>query len=277
MKTKFQDSLLDNKRLQDRFDSLEFYTKTNTNSSVFHNLIPSTYYPSGNKNGDANSNSTGSPSSSSSTGTDRGATLSLNTSRSRTPAPIAPRPRIPMSSSSTLSSATSSSASSNGLNYGMQNSTSGLNSSSYDRSSRQSSVERSPYSNFDNYSLGNTSYGSTHRLTDFSTRSRNASPIRTGFEPTTSSSSSTSASDWSSTIGRNSSSGRLAALPPHPTSFHYDSYSLRSKREPSTERYAQLRNRREASQDRAMRPSASSSYLTNRRSSFVDHVPSKYY
>ena len=42
LKTKYQDSLLDNKRLQDRIDSLEFYSKTNTNSAAFHNLNAAT-------------------------------------------------------------------------------------------------------------------------------------------------------------------------------------------------------------------------------------------
>ena len=283
--------------MQDRFDSLEFYAKTNTNSSVFHNLIPSTYYPSGNKNGgDTNSTSLNS-----STGAG-GSPISLNTSRSRTPAPIAPRPRLPMSSSSTLSSVTSaspsvsssSSSSANytngGINYGPSSgaSISGSSTNAYDQSyrsssrppSRQSSVERTPYSSFDNYSLGNSAaYGSTHRLSDFTTRSRNSSPIRSSYEPVSVSSPSAADQVWSS-IGRTSAAnGRsvVSGLPPHPTSFHYDSYSLRNKREPSAERFAQLRNRRDASQERAMRPSASSSFLTHRRSSFVDHVPSKYY
>ena len=231
LKTKYQDSLLDNKRLQDRFDSLEFYAKTNTNSSVFHNLIPSTYYPNGSaksSSGDDNSSN--------------GPALSLNTSRSRTPAPaLTPRPRIPVSASASLSSSSTSSTGNYSLNSSLPSGSYESSTPSYFNrsSSRQSSVERStaayPY--------------------EFTTRSRNSSPSRTFDMP-----SSLSSSDR----GRSSV---LAGLPPHPTSFHYDSYSLRNRREPSAERFAQLRNRREASQERALRPSASSSYLTNRRSS----------
>ncbi len=247
--------------MQDRFDSLEFYAKTNTNSSVFHNLIPSTYYPNGNKSSSGESNSNMN-SAGSTTSSSTGATISLNTSRSRTPAPIPPRPRIPTSSSSNLSSTNVSLSNnySNGINYGTNtNLPSGSfdssPSSNYNRSSsRQSSVER------------NMSYPA---FENFSTRSRNSSPSR--FETSTYTSDRTGAN-----LGRSSI---LSSLPPHPTSFHYDSYSLRSnaRREPSVERFAQLRNRREASQERAMRPSVSSSYLTNRRSSFVDHAGSKYY
>lgn len=38
IKSKLEDALIENKRLQDRFYSLEFYAKTNTNSNVFDNL-----------------------------------------------------------------------------------------------------------------------------------------------------------------------------------------------------------------------------------------------
>lgn len=139
--------MLENKRLSDRIDSLEFYAKTNNNSSAFHNLIPSTY---------ANSNS--------------------SSTRGRTPAPPTSRPRLG-SGSSTLSS---------GINYGSAYTTPSYDSSSY-RSisrpqSRQSSVERTTSAS-DNYnSLINSSfYGSTHRLSDIGSnnvRSRNSSPSR---------------------------------------------------------------------------------------------------
>lgn len=38
LKSKYSDSLLDYKRLQDRFDSLEFYSRSNPNSSTFHSF-----------------------------------------------------------------------------------------------------------------------------------------------------------------------------------------------------------------------------------------------
>lgn len=228
-------------------------------------MIPSTYYPNKSGSGDTstatNSNAGGSVNTTSST-------ISLNTSRSRTPAPIAPRPRIPISSSSNLSS-TNTSNYINGINYGSNLPSGSFDStpsaSQYNRSSsRQSSVERnSSYPTYENFS-------STNRLSDYSTRSRNSSPSRS-FETSSYNSDRTSSNGGRSSV--------LASLPPHPTSFHYDSYTLRNnaRREPSVERYAQLRNRREASQERAMRPSVSSSYLTHRRSSFVDQGGSKYY
>ena len=251
--------------MQDRFDSLEFYAKTNTNSSVFHNLIPSTYYPSGNKSGTGDTNSNTVSSTTGSSGNNAGATISLNTSRSRTPAPIAPRPRIPISSSSNLSSTNTLNSYTNGNTSLPSGSFDSTPSSQFNRSqSRQSSVERNlSYPTYENYS-------STNRLSDYSTRSRNSSPSRS-YETSSYNSDRMSSNGGRSTV--------LSSLPPHPTSFHYDSYTLRSnaRREPSVERYAQLRNRREASQERAMRPSVSSSYLTHRRSSFVDQGGSKYY
>ncbi|CAF1012917.1 unnamed protein product [Brachionus calyciflorus] len=208
LKTKYQDALLDNKRLSDRIDSLEFYAKTNNNSSAFHNLIPSTYT--------TNSNSTSS-------------------TRARTPAPPSSRQRL-SSTSSSLSSTNNS-----GINYGSTYTPSSSTTSYYEPSSyrsssrpasRQSSVERttSGSSNLDNYnSLVNSSfYGSTNRLSDIgstSIRSRNSSPSRF---------------DSSSIYG---STRNISTLPPHPT---YDFRNkretsterslLRNRREISQER-----------------------------------------
>lgn len=141
--------MLENKRLSDRIDSLEFYAKTNNNSSAFHNLIPSTYLNSS----------------------------SNSSTRGRTPAPPVSRPRLG-SGSSTISS-------SSGINYGSSYGPSYEPSSYRSLSrpqSRQSSVERTT-SSADNYSslINSAFYGSTHRLSDIgsnSIRSRNSSPSR---------------------------------------------------------------------------------------------------
>jgi hypothetical protein len=233
LKSKYSDSLLDYKRLQDRFDSLEFYSKTSTNSSLFHNL---------NRSSDSYT--------SSSNPIPRARTPVSSTIGSSTTLPRTTR--LPSSSSSYLNGSSS---------YGGGG---GAALSSSRQSSRQSSVERDPVP-LPSYH-GATSYGtSTYRLADLSStvRSRQSSPLRS-YES-------------SAYYG---SSRALNSLPPvdtyRPTT--YDSYS-RSRREPSSERsLASLRQRREASQERAIRPSTTSSaLLKSRRFSFVDHSPSKYY
>lgn len=223
LKTKYQDSLLDNKRLQDRIDSLEFYSKTNTNSNAFHNLN------GGSSAGTMTSNS--------------------GSSRARTPAPMN-RQRI--QSSSALSNYGT------GINYGDSSRSSGISTpsiyDSYRSSSRQGSVDRTltePSSSMGSYSSSAMSNPSTVRS------SRQSSPVRT-FEPSERSFSST--------------------LPPRPT---YDYSRVREKSMvPSSASSVQLRNRRDSSQERMMRPPSVSSLLKMRRSSFVDSANSslsKYY
>jgi hypothetical protein len=220
LKTKYQDSLLDNKRLQDRIDSLEFYSKTNTNSNAFHNLNAT----NGNSSNPGSSNS--------------------GSSRARTPAPMN-RQRI--QSSSALSNYN------NGINYGNSSSLSGISSpsiyDSYRSSSRQGSIDRT-LTEPSSYN-SNASNPSTVRS------SRQSSPVRT-FEP--------SERTFSST------------LPPRPT---YDYTRTREKSMvPSSSSSVQLRNRRDSSQERLMRPPTVSSLLKMRRSSFVDSANSslsKYY
>jgi hypothetical protein len=260
LKSKYQDALLDNKRLQDRFDSLEFYAKTNNNSSAFHNLIPSTYLI-----GSANlqNNQTNNTQNNITTNT------GYNSTRGRTPAPIAPRQKIATTTS----------------NYNSTNNaynTTTTPNSYYDSpfksssrpTSRQSSVERSVYpsslANENFSSLINSTYsGSSHRLNDFGNstiRSRNSSPSRNyDLNDRLSSISNNYSSNWGSI--RN-----LTSLPPHPS---YESYTSRSRREPSTER--SLRAKREVSQDRSLRSNPSSSLLKSRRSSFVDNPLAKYF
>jgi hypothetical protein len=220
--------LLESKRLQDRIDSLEFYAKTNTNSSVFHNLTPSY----------SNSSST----------SQNGSSLS---SRARTPAPIAPRPRI-ASSGSGLSSLPPSystpSTSTTPTSYYSPMSAS----SYYDRlsaasrpTSRQSSIERT---------FGDPPSTPSFRLSDLAAniRSRNSSPVRSLYE-------SGLPDRWST------SSSASSAKPP---SSPYESAYNRLKQ-------------REASVEKSLygnRPTASSSLLKFRRSSFVDnHHGPKYY
>jgi hypothetical protein len=116
LKTKYQESLLDNKRLQDRIDSLEFYSKNSFNSSAFHNLTPTSH-------------------------------LVANATRARTPAPLPPRSST--SRPSTASSTNSSSSYTNG-NTNSNSSNGGGSQSYYDplyrpSSSRQSSVDRTFY------------------------------------------------------------------------------------------------------------------------------------
>lgn len=158
LKTKYQDSLLDNKRLQDRIDSLEFYSKTNTNSNAFHNL-----------------NGTNGGSSASTM------TSNSGSSRARTPAPMN-RQRI--QSSSALSNYGT------GINYGDSSRSSGISTpsiyDSYRSSSRQGSVDRTltEPSSMSSYSSSAMSNPSTVRS------SRQSSPVRT-FEPSERSFSST--------------------------------------------------------------------------------------
>lgn len=198
--------MLDSKRLQDRIDSLEFYAKTNTNSSVFHS-IPSSY----------------SSSSQSSSNSGQNGSSSLS-SRARTPAPVPQRPRIPATSISSALTASLTTSSP----YSTSTTASSTTPSYYDRlsssrpGSRQSSVERSLDSSSSFYNPG-------PRFSDISSppsiRSRNSSPSRSLYD--------SSGDRWSSsTLTRN-----LTSLPPVSSSL-YDSYSSRFKREPSSDRFS---------------------------------------
>ncbi len=329
MKTKYQDTLLDNKRLQDRIDSLEFYAKTNTNSSVFHNLAPTTSVSSSLSGVGSNS-------------------ASSMSSRARTPAPTASRQRLPSSSTTysgngginygTTSAATSPSAATGSNSASNSNPLSPTTNSSFTyfdnyrpasrTGSRQSSVERSFENNNSNnnntsslYGGGTSSFNLNSSTSGSAMRSRNTSPSRaydtsandrwlamttaalasvtaassSADKPTRTSYDSTS-SGYStdrptrSTYDTYSSSGNsapttdrwssntrnLTSLPPI-----YDSYSRLRAREPSTDiTNIQLRQRRDTSQERSIRPSTSSSLLKFRRSSFVESPnlsTSKYY
>jgi hypothetical protein len=267
LKTKYQESLLDNKRLQDRIDSLEFYSRNSLNSSAFHQLtLPST---------------TGS-----STPTNSG---SGSSTRARTPAPIVPRSnRLPSSSHLTSSAMSggggSSSASGGGGGY---STISGIIPSSvYDKfeakyeaslrasPSRHSSVERllSAYVTTPLESSSSSTYGGGGRDSDYnsSLRSRNSSPVRSYAD-----------------------SSYYSRPPINPS---YDSSSsYRSRREPSVEfNYVPPRNRRENSLERYSgagsgtsrssgigSSSSSSSGIFNkgRRSSYTNSIPPlpKYY
>jgi len=245
LKTKYQDSLLDNKRLQDRIDSLEFYTKNHSNSSAFHNLIPSSY------------------TSPSSTLSNSSTTTSITGTRGRTPAPIAPRPRLGSTSSYINSDLSSFSTMNNNLSSRFDSNSSASSSYNYRPSvSRQTSVERSFIPSLDSTSTYTSVYNSPLGTSGTSMRSRNSSPDRWAL----------SSNPPTSPTVRN-----LSSLPPHPSFSSHDSYSSSSssryKREPSTER--SLRNmRRETSQERYTLPP---SVLKTRRSSFVDNVPSRFY
>ena len=227
--------MLDNKRLQDRIDSLEFYTKTNTNSSFFHNLTPTT-----------------SSSSNGSSGT-----------RGRTPAPLPTRQRLGTTSSGINYGLTNPSYTNIGSTYGTVNATS--TPSYYDSyrsasrpASRQSSVERSLDSyNTNNNSLLNSSSiygGSTVRLSDLGiSKSRQSSPTRSTYEPSSTSSS-------RSTYEPSSSSSTRSTYEP-------SSSTTRSTYEPTTSSARSTYEPSSSSSRSTYEPSSSSSRSTYEPSS----------
>jgi hypothetical protein len=253
MKTKWEDCLLDNKRLQDRFDSLEFYTKTNTNSSAFHNLNPATMQVAYMLN-NQNNGSSGS------------------VSRGRTPAP----------SSSSSRSSYKPPLPSNLLLSTSNNATSTSTPTMSNLSSRHSSVERNlppsaSFTNGDSHSP-TSPLSNTNRIYDssnYNLRSRQSSPIRSTYDSSYTTPTSNYSNYGSSLLNRNYSpalpSGYASMTPTSRSKYsHFDFSPLAL----STDRsLSALRNRREASQERSYRPppgGPSSHLLKLRRASYVD-------